>query len=252
MDTKVCSSETWISLKNKTQISKNWNQNSKTLIKLNSRHKIERFWILCQIFRFWFLNIQCWRLLQVFTSSISIFQCISNFTAEDFCTTQVFRYSSEWVSNFVVIVYRRFHLSRVFTKLGNFLFLFSVLLKGNDLTKKLSKVNSYSVKTFPTSHNFQETRASSTSSCQTNRAGKLILSIFGVAMQIRIISRMVFTTQEKGLYVATLRYGSPQIELSSWVIESCKKTIHGVTTILKLLLDTDNLFEHLSNFQKEY
>ena len=78
------------------------------------------------------------------------------------------------------IVYRRFHLSGILTKLGHFLLLKRKFY--NDLATKPSNASIYFVKSFLKSHSFQEARASSTVSSEANSADKIILNIFGVAM----------------------------------------------------------------------
>ena len=68
------------------------------------------------------------------------------------------------------IVYRRVHLSRILTKLAHFL-----LLKRKfsyDPVTKSSTVD----KSFLKFHSFQEARASSTISSETNKADKIILN----------------------------------------------------------------------------
>ena len=122
-----------------------------------------------------------------------------------------FDFFFEWFY-FMNIVYRRFHLSDILTKLGHFL-----LLKNffpYDLGTKPSSVSIYFVKSFLKSHSFQETSASNTVSSEANRADKIILNTFGVAMYTKLKSRMVLNTQEKNLREATLRYSCPQIEFS--------------------------------------
>lgn len=78
-------------------------------------------------------------------------------------------------SYFKNTVYRRFQLHDAFTKFGHFLFLFSFI----DPITKLSNVSIYIVKNFLKSHKFQETAANSKIYCQTNRADKLLLNVFG-------------------------------------------------------------------------
>ena len=95
------------------------------------------------------------------------------------------------------IVYRRFRLGGIPTKLGNFLLInplqpgvaFPRPLKTENLFFKrkfsydlVTKPSNYFVKSFLNSHSFQETRASSTIPCETNRADKIILNIFDVTM----------------------------------------------------------------------
>ena len=147
------------------------------------------------------------------------------------------------------VVHRRSHLSDI-TKLGHFL-LFKRKLS-YDSMKRPSNVSIRFVKSFLKSYSFQETRASSTASSETNRTDKIILNIFGVAMKKKLKSRMVFSTQEKNSWSATLRYGCPQIGLSSEIIECFQETILDAATFSKLLLVMDNLFENLPNFQKYF
>ena len=74
------------------------------------------------------------------------------------------------------IVYRRVYLSRILTKFAHFL-----LLKRKfsyDPVTKSSTVD----KSFLKFHSFQEARASSTISSETNKADKIILNIFGITM----------------------------------------------------------------------
>ena len=76
------------------------------------------------------------------------------------------------------IVFRRFYLNDISTKLGYFL-----LLKRKfsyDPAAKPPSDSIYFVKIFLKSHSFQETRASSTDFSETNRTVKIILNIFGV------------------------------------------------------------------------
>ena len=78
------------------------------------------------------------------------------------------------------IAYRSFHLSSILTKLDHFM-----LLKKNILMISVTKPSIFSiyfVKSFLKSHSFQETRASSTISSETNRADKIILIMFCVAV----------------------------------------------------------------------
>ena len=78
------------------------------------------------------------------------------------------------------IVYSRFHLSGILTKLVHFL----LLKKKNSYNPSIKSqgISIYFVKSFLKSHSLHETRASSTASSETNRADKMILNIFGVAM----------------------------------------------------------------------
>ena len=78
------------------------------------------------------------------------------------------------------IVYRRFHLSGILTKLDYFLVLKTKF--SNDLAMKLLNVSIYFLKNILKSHSFQKARSSSTVSSETNRANKIILNIFGAAM----------------------------------------------------------------------
>ena len=78
-------------------------------------------------------------------------------------------------------VYRRVHLSGILNKLDHFLLLkrkFFMIPPQNHRTLSKSILS----KSFLNSHGFQVTRASSTISYKTNRADKIILNIFGVAM----------------------------------------------------------------------
>ena len=78
------------------------------------------------------------------------------------------------------IVYGRVHLSGILNKLGHLL-----LLKRKfsyDTATKPSNVSIYFAKSFLKSHNFQVIKASNIISCETNREGKVILTIFGVAL----------------------------------------------------------------------
>ena len=142
---------------------------------------------------------------------------------------QLFR---ESFSYFMNIVYGRVHLSGILSKLGHFLILkrkFSY-----DPVTKTSHVSIYFVKSFLKSHSFQEIKASNTISCEANRGDKVILNTFGVAMQTKLISCIVLSTQEKSLSTIFLRYSCPQIELSSEITENSKETIHDAATFLKL------------------
>ena len=60
-------------------------------------------------------------------------------------------------------------------------------------------VSIYFVKSFLKYYSFQETRASSTVYSETNRADKIILNIFGVAILKNPKSHMVLSVQEKNL-----------------------------------------------------
>ena len=80
------------------------------------------------------------------------------------------------------IVCRRFHLSGILAELGYFL-----LLKRNFSHNSATKASNISIyfeilKSFLKSQSFQEIRASSTVSSDTNRADKVILNVVGVAM----------------------------------------------------------------------
>ena len=102
------------------------------------------------------------------------------------------------------IVYPRVHLSGILSKLGHFL-----LLKRKFSYDPVTIHSSiYFVKRFLKSESFQGLKASSTTSCETNRGDNIILNIFGVAMYSKLISRMVLSTQEKSLPTATLRHSS--------------------------------------------
>ena len=48
-----------------------------------------------------------------------------------------------------------------------------------------------------------------------------------------------------------MRYSCPQIELSSEITKNFQEAILDAATFSRLLLFTDNLFEHLPNFQKD-
>ena len=78
------------------------------------------------------------------------------------------------------IAYRSFHVSNILTKLCHILLL-QRKLPYDHATKPLN-VSIFFVKGFLKSHSFQETRVSSTVSTVRNRADKIILNIFGVAI----------------------------------------------------------------------
>ena len=104
------------------------------------------------------------------------------------------------------IVYRRVHLSGILSKLGHFL-----LLKRKFSYDPVTIHSSiYFVKRFLKSESFQGLKASSTTSCETNRGDNIILNIFGVAMYSKLISRMVLSTRRKSSSTATLRYSCPR------------------------------------------
>lgn len=63
---------------------------------------------------------------------------------------------------------------------------------------------------------------------------------------------MILSIQEESYWETTLKYSCPQIELSLEITENSQKTIHDARNFLKLLLIMQNLFKHLSNFQKGY
>ena len=79
------------------------------------------------------------------------------------------------------IIYRTIHLSGILNKLGHFLLLkrinFLMIPRQNP-----SNISTIFVKSFLKRHSFRETRATSTGFSETNRADKIILNIFGVAM----------------------------------------------------------------------
>ena len=105
---------------------------------------------------------------------------ILNFSTLNIHNAHAFRHFLELFSYVMTIVYSRFHLSDIFTKLGHF-----VLLKrnfSNDLLIKSSNVRIYFVASFLIFYSFQETRASSTTSCQMNRTDTIILNMFGVSL----------------------------------------------------------------------
>ena len=143
------------------------------------------------------------------------------------------------------VVYRRFYLSTILTIFGHFL-LFKRI--SYDPVTKPSNVSIYFVKSFLKFRIFQETRASSRDSSETNRADKIILNAFGVAVHAKLKSFTVFSIQEKSLWAATLRYSCPEKGLFSEITENFQKTILDAATFLKLPLVMDNLFGHLPNF----
>ena len=131
------------------------------------------------------------------------------------------------------IFYRRVHLSSILSKLSNFL-----LLKSKNFFNSLPKPSTISfVKRFLKSKSFQKTKASSTTSCETNRGHKIIPNIFSVAMYTRLISRMVLSTHEKSLSTATLRYSC-----SRKLPKIPRKLLATQQLFLKLILFMDNLF----------
>ena len=131
------------------------------------------------------------------------------------------------------IFYRRVHLSSILSKLSNFL-----LLKRKNFFNSLPKPSNISfVKRFLKSKSFQKTKASSTTSCETNRGHKIIPNIFSVAMYTRLISRMVLSTHEKSLSRATLRYSC-----SRKLPKIPRKLLATQQLFLKLILFMDNPF----------
>ena len=131
------------------------------------------------------------------------------------------------------IFYRRVHLSSILSKLSNFL-----LLKRKNFFNSLPKPSNISfVKRFLKSKSFQKTKASSTTSCETNRGHKIIPNIFSVAMYTRLISRMVLSTLEKSLSTATLRYSC-----SRKLPKIPRKLLATQQLFLKLILFMDNPF----------
>ena len=131
------------------------------------------------------------------------------------------------------IFYRRVHLSSILSKLSNFL-----LLKRKNFFNSLPKPSNISfVKRFLKSKSFQKTKASSTTSCETNRGHKIIPNIFSVAMYTRLISRMVLSTHEKSLSTATLRYSC-----SRKLPKIPRKLLATQQLFLKLILFMDNPF----------
>ena len=143
------------------------NQNSKTDIKLKLRNKIWRsliFFPRFSSFDFSIFNYEVtfFSLLQGLSkcACVSIF-FLMIFLIYEHCLSQV---SSKWR----------------LTKLGHF-----ILLKrkfSHDPATKPLNGSIYFLKNILKFHNFQETRASSTVASETNRANKIILNIFGVAM----------------------------------------------------------------------
>ena len=113
------------------------------------------------------------------------------------------------ISLFLYSVYCRSQQNGVFIKLGHFLFLISF----NNPSNKPSNVSINIVENFLKSHGFQETAASSKTSCHTNRADKLILNI------------LVLSTQEKSYRTPILRYSFYQIELPLEITENSRETI---------------------------
>ena len=131
------------------------------------------------------------------------------------------------------IFYRRVHLSSILSKLSNFL-----LLKRKNFFNSLPKPSNISfVKRFLKSKSFQKTKASSTTSCETNRGHKIIPNIFSVTMYTRLISRMVLSTHEKSLSTATLRYSC-----SRKLPKIPRKLLATQQLFLKLILFMDNPF----------
>ena len=78
------------------------------------------------------------------------------------------------------IVDCRIDLSGILNKLGRSLLLKRILFY--DPSTKPSNVNIFFVKSFLKSNSFQEPRANSSISCEINRANKIILNMFGVAI----------------------------------------------------------------------
>ena len=131
------------------------------------------------------------------------------------------------------IFYRRVHLSSILSKLSHFL-----LLKRKNFFNSLTKPSNISfVKRFLKSKSFQKTKASSTTSCETNRGHKIIPNIFSVTMYTRLISRMVLSTHEKSLSTATLRYSC-----SRKLPKIPRKLLATQQLFLKLILFMDNPF----------
>ena len=131
------------------------------------------------------------------------------------------------------IFYRRVHLSSILSKLSHFL-----LLKRKNFFNSLTKPSNISfVKRFLKSKSFQKTKASSTTSCETNRGHKIIPNIFSVTMYTRLISRMVLSTHEKSLSTATLRYSC-----SRKLPKIPRKLLANQQLFLKLILFMDNPF----------
>ena len=131
------------------------------------------------------------------------------------------------------IFYRRVHLSSILSKLSNFL-----LLKRKNFFNSLTKPSNISfVKRFLKSKSFQKTKASSTTSCETNRGHKIIPNIFSVTMYTRLISRMVLSTHKKSLSTATLRYSCSQK-----LPKIPRKLLATQQLFLKLILFMDNPF----------
>ena len=131
------------------------------------------------------------------------------------------------------IFYRRVHLSSILSKLSHFL-----LLKRKNFFNSLTKPSNISfVKRFLKSKSFQKTKASSTTSCETNRGHKIIPNIFSVTMYTRLISRMVLSTHKKSLSTATLRYSCSQK-----LPKIPRKLLATQQLFLKLILFMDNPF----------
>ena len=131
------------------------------------------------------------------------------------------------------IFYRRVHLSSILSKLSHFL-----LLKRKNFFNSLTKPSNISfVKRFLKSKSFQKTKASSTTSCETNRGHEIIPNIFSVTMYTRLISRMVLSTHKKSLSTATLRYSCSQK-----LPKIPRKLLATQQLFLKLILFMDNPF----------
>ena len=100
------------------------------------------------------------------------------------------------------IVYCKIYLSEILSKLTHFL-----LLKRNfpyDPVTKPSNVSICFVKNFVKSHISHETRASSTVSCGTHRGDKIILYIFDLAMQTKLISCMILAKKLASIHFEVL------------------------------------------------
>ena len=131
------------------------------------------------------------------------------------------------------IFYRRVHLSSILSKLSHFL-----LLKRKNFFNSLTKPSNISfVKRFLKFKSFQKAKASSTTSCETNRGHKIIPNIFSVTMYTRLISRMVLSTHKKSLSTATLRYSCSQK-----LPKIPRKLLATQQLFLKLILFMDNPF----------
>ena len=140
----------------------------------------------------------------------------------------------------MIIVYRRFYLSGIFTKLGHFL-LFKRKFSYDPATKP-SKDRIYFVKSFLNSKNFQETRAAA--QFPVRLIGQIRYSKYLPCCNVDKTKTSQGPQRTRKKLVSSIF----EVQLSTEIIENCQGTIQDALTFSKLLLVMDNLFKDLPNF----